>query len=159
MLMLQSMAVERTFAVAAAGTGRPDYSEGTDRSAEPVIRGWESLYAERVTMTVTAEDSETEDLEVDDGYVTILHDFVASRPNMGLIRFVVQSVDSDGVATTVFDKSGYQKVEEHAIKGYVFTNTIRLIVYNYDEVDETLMRIAIAGFNINEDEYYIGSNL
>lgn len=148
------MKVTRDFTVAARGVGRKDYSSATEKSVEPVISSWQSGYLYRGAVVVPALGSLTTDIEVELDQVVIIYDFFASIPSNRLIRLIVQAVGEDGAVLDVLDKTSYQTVVAHILKGVEFFKIIRFITYNYADVDED-MRIGCSGMYTSLTEYLL----
>lgn len=144
----------KTFTAEAKGVGRADYSVSTEKSVEPVISSWQSVYLYREKVTVPAGGSLVTNVEVELDQVVLIYDFFTSIPANRLIRLKVEDIDAEGIAYTVIDEVAYQTVAKHVSKGYPFLNTIRFTTYNYGDVAEDF-RIGCAGLYTSLEEYYI----
>jgi hypothetical protein len=143
-----------TFTVPAVGVGRADYSVATEKSVEPVISSWQSVYLYREVVTVPAGGNVVMNVAIELDQVVLVYDFFTSIPANRLIRLLVEDIDAEGIAYTVIDEAAYQTVTKHLLKGYPFLNTIRFTTYNYGDVDEDF-RIGCAGLYTSLEEYYI----
>ena len=143
------------FVVESRGVGRKDYSLMTEFSVEPTIRSYQSLYSHYDLISVPALGSIVIDVVIPLEQVVLLYDFLASIPSNNLIRMIVTAVAPDLSTGIAVDKSGYQVVEAHLLKGYIFFHIIRLTLYNYRDVEETDMRVSLTGLYTSEKEYYM----
>lgn len=143
------------FAVEERGIGRKDYSLMTEFSVEPTIRSHQSLYSYCDLITVPANSSKVIDVEIPLEQVVLLYDFLASIPSNNLVRMVVTAVAPDESTGIAIDKTSYQAVEAHLLKGYIFFHIIRFTLYNYRDAEETFMRISCNGLYTSEKEYYM----
>ncbi len=141
-----------TFVVPAKGVGRRDYSAATEKFVEPVISSWQSVYTGYQAVSVPAGGSVVTDIQVALDQVVLLYDFFASIPANSLIRLLVEAVDALG-AVTVIDKTTYQTVAEHVLKGYPFFQIIRFTTYNYGVAQD--FRIGCCGLYTSLGEYWI----
>lgn len=147
--------IEKTWVVEAGGIGKADYSTGVEFSVEPVISSWQSVYLYRGTVIVPAGGSLVTDVQVSLDQVVLIYDFYASIPSNQLIRLSVAAVDSLGVVANVIDRSCYQTIDAHLLRGHPFFYIIRFTTYNYGVVDEENMRIGCTGLYTTSEEYYI----
>lgn len=143
------------FAVEERGIGRKDYSLMTEFSVEPTIRSYQSLYSYSDLITIPANSSKVIDVKIPLEQVVLLYDFLASIPSNNLIRMVVTAVAPDGSTGDALDKTAYQTVEAHLLKGFIFFHIIRFTLYNYRDVEETYMRVSCNGLYTSEKEYYM----
>lgn len=143
-----------TFVAEERGIGRRDYSTATEKSVEPVISSWQSVYIYRKKVTVPAGGSLVTNVEVELDQVVLVYDFFASIPANRLIRLLVEDIDAEGIAETVIDEATYQTVAKHLLKGYPFLRTLRFTTYSYGDVDEDIW-IGCTGLYTSLEEYYI----
>lgn len=143
-----------TFGVTATGVGRRDYSSASEKFVEPVISSWQSVYTDYRVVNVPASGSVVTDVAVTLNQVVLLYDFFASIPANSLIRLHVQAVDALGAVATVVDKTAYQTVAEHLLKGYPFFKTIRFTLDNYGDVAQDF-KIGCCGLYTSLAEYFI----
>ena len=146
----------KTFAFESRGVGRKDYSMATEKTVEPVITSWQSLYVYSAsTAPVPAGASITIDVAVPLAQVVLLYDVFVSVTSNHLIRLVLQSIDSLGIIITDVDLTEYQKITKHFLKGDPFFKTIRFILYNYGDVVEEDFVFGCSGLYTSLEEFYM----
>lgn len=137
--------IVETYSVAVEGIGRLDYSSGVEVTTEPFVTSWQSGYNYAAMITVPAAGSKVINVAIPTAQVVILYDFFASVPSNKLIRMVVETLDTLGVASRPVDKMGYQKIAAHVSKGIYSVNSVRFTLYNYAAVVENEMVIGCSG--------------
>jgi hypothetical protein len=150
-----------SFNVAVAGVGRKDYSQDVQYSVEPIIRSYQLPYVLDEVYTVGAGQTRTIDVSIPSQQVgnrhysvVLLYDFLASCLANALIGFQVQAVDADGTVGSIFNKSGYQKVEHHHSRGAPVFRTIRIILTNYHSVALDI-NVSLHGVYTSREEYFM----
>lgn len=133
------------YTVQPQGIGRADYSSGVEVSTEPFVTSWQSGYNYASLISVPAAGSTVVDVAIPTPRVVILYDFFASVPSNKLIRLVVETLDTLGVASRPVDKLDYQKITAHVSKGIYSVSNIRFTLYNYAAVVENEMVIGCSG--------------
>ena len=133
------------YSVQPQGIGRVDYSSGVEVTTEPFVTSWQSGYNYASLQTVPAAGNTVVNVAIPTGRVVILYDFFASVPSNKLIRLVVETIDTLGVASRPVDKLEYQKIAAHVSKGMYSVDNIRFTVYNYAAVVENEMVIGCSG--------------
>lgn len=142
-----------TFEVATRGIGRKDYSTAIEKSSEPVITGWQSLYSYHKDIALWANSWNIEDIAVPLAQVVFIYDVWCTIPSNRLQRLILQGVDSVGAIETIIDVTRFQTIHEVFLKGFPFLNTIRVITYNYANEIENYQHIALLGMYSSLEEY------
>jgi len=141
------------FVAQVKGVGREDYSSAVEVTTEPFVSSWQSGYSYASLVSVPAAGSKVIDVPISKNLVVILYDFFASIPSNRLIRLVVETLDTLGVASCPVDKSGYQAIAARVSKGIYSVNNIRFTVYNYSTTPENNMVIGCAGMYTTLTEF------
>lgn len=144
---------QQTFTVVATGIGRKDYSQQVEVSVEPIIRSYQDSYVLDEVYTVDASSSRTIDITIPTDTVVLLYDFLASLTANRLLGFQVLALDSAGVASSIFSKRGYQKVEHHHSRGAPVFLQVRIILTNHCDEDVTVY-VTLVGIITGVEEYY-----
>ena len=139
------MPIAEIFSVIPEGIGRVDYSQSVEVTTEPFITSWQSSYNYARMITVPALGNRVINVAIPTRQVVILYDFFASIPSNKLIRLVVETLDTTGVASRPVDKLAYQRIAAHVSKGIYSVNNIQFTLYNYAPVIENEMVIGCSG--------------
>lgn len=138
------------------GTGRVDYSQNVEYSTEPVIRSWESQYTYfNEFLNVAAGASATLNIDIETDYLTILYDFYLSTPNNVMIGLNCYAVGTDGTAAPIFRDRRFTNIYHPIPQGFPFFHTIRIIYYNYSEIELDYLYLSMFGITTAEKEYYL----
>ncbi len=143
----------KTFEFESRGVGRKDYSMATEKTVEPVITSWQSLYSYHKDIALWANSWNIEDIAVPLDQVVFIYDAWCTIPSNRLQRLILQGVDSVGAIETVIDVTRYQTIHEVILKGFPFFKTIRVITYNYANEIESNQHIALLGMYSSLSEY------
>lgn len=130
-----------------------DYSQQVEYSVEPIVRSYQDSYVLDEVYTVSASSSRTIDVTIPVSTVVLLYDFLASCTKNQLLGFQVYALDSAGLASSIFSKHGYQKVEHHHSRGAPVYAQIRIVLTNGCSVAIDVY-VTIAGIVTGVEEYY-----
>lgn len=144
--------VESTKAITAKGVGRTDYSTNIEASVEPIIRSYQNSYKYINTYAIIPGATETVEVIFDPNHVLLLYDFVASCQKNVLLDFCVSVGNSEGVLEDVFDKYGYQKVEQHQARGAVTFVKWNATIKNMSALPITVV-LNIVGIWLTKQQY------
>jgi hypothetical protein len=141
------------FAVPAVGIGRRDYSSTTEFTVEPTIRSYQQVYNNWQVISVPGGADKVVDIAIPGGFVVIVYDFFAAVPDLLLLRLLVETVHSSGLALGIVSAVRYGSIAEHLPKGFPFFQKMRFTVHNYDAVARDA-EIGAVGIYTDEEHYY-----
>jgi hypothetical protein len=144
---------QQVFNVIPTGVGRKDYSQQVEYSVEPIVRSYQESYVLDEVYNVGAGLTRTIDVTIPLDSVVLLYDFIASQTGGTLLNFQVFAVDSAGVASSIFSKYGFQRVEHHHSRGAPVFQQIRIALTNFALVGVSVY-VTIAGIVVGSREYY-----
>lgn len=148
------MPTAKTRSIPSIGVGKSDYSTSIESAVEPITRSYqEDFHHTESILALAAGDTETIDVPLKSGYVTMLYDFEISANDNKFISFVISEVNN-GIATAILTKGGYQKVTVALSKGFPFFGTVRVVVSN-DSLGALDIDFHCHGITLPETEYYL----
>jgi hypothetical protein len=153
-----SVVTEKSWAITPVGVGRVDYSQNVEFSVEPIIRSYQDVYNYDDTWVLAPLETQVQTINIPGDTVVLLYDFLFCCVKNILLTVKVESIDMAMVVGTVFDKSGYQRIEHHHTRGVPVFHQFRITVTNHsptEAIDVVGLAVNCMGLYTSRQEYYM----